>query len=1087
MSPSSTRPVRRLASSLLAAAAVAATAALSVAPADSAGPASAEVVLGDFEAGTEPWFVATEGAATGTVARVSADPRAGSGAAQLDVELPSGIVELVRGVPAVPAEGIRFALRSADLSAVVVRVIEASGEAHQQRLDLDPSAAGWQDLQVDDLGGGVDHVSWGGDGDGVWQGPLTQLSLLVDHFRLLNGPSGTVLVDEVYAQTAAAPIVVEPVVLGNAFDTGQPVEIGFSSPAEEISWTVRDAFGASVETGSAAVADLGGRIPLEVEAVGWYAVDLVATDADGVVATAGTDFSILEPFDLGASDDRRIGVSTHYGQSWDPATVPLVARAGFSSARDEAYWAQQETVPGVFDWTPKVEAYADAFEANDVEFFNILAYGNPLYHEGEAPATQEGWDAYARYALASMQRFGTDDTIYELWNEWNWRDLEGPAGGSAANYFGLVRTTSEAVRAQYPDAYLVAGALAPMNDWQRWVQEFIDLGGLDYVDAFSTHPYVYPGDPEGLVAHIETIDAMMTAAGHGDMPILMSEHGWPTGSSPRAVSETVQARNLTRSQLLAIANGVGRYTTYDFKDDGTNPDEVEHRFGIVRNEADPRGAYTPKPAYVANAVLTRTIADKPFLREEVPAAGVHDVVLDAGGGAEVHAAWTAAGAEAAALAFAATGEITVTDLYGAEHVLTPGPDGKVHVSIGPEPVYVAGAITGVEVSTTYTLATEGGAVGSAVAASWVVDNSDGRKTLKVGLDAGGRSVRAKVKAGQRKSFDVELPLAAVPGERVWPAIVSRGKADVAYLTARAQVVDAIAVTGTHAVAADGFDLLRVRARNNAGVPVELGSVQVDVAGELTTGLEGRTLEPGELVSLDVPVTVPGETPWSATVVGSATATASGTLLPATDVHDVPEASVVVDGVLDEAVTGLAPVVLTDVAEPAIDGWAGEADLSGRVWVTYDDDALYVSAELTDDAHAQPGRGTEIWGGDGLQLGASAGVAGEAEIVHEVGTALTDAGVVDVARWLPTNVAPDTTGISSAVVRDDAAATTRYELAVSWDALGVHPEDRLLALTAVFNENDGSGRRGWFSWGQGVAESKDGALFNTLRLTPGEAG
>ncbi|WP_157987456.1 sugar-binding protein [Jiangella endophytica] len=1048
---------------------------------------TAGVALGDFETGTTPWFVATGGSATGTVTRTTDDARSGAASARLDVQMPDGIVELVRGVPSIDAERLRFSLRSTDLTAIVVRAIEAGGEAHQQRLDLDPANGAWQDLTVADLGGGTEHITWGGDGDGVWQGPLTQVSVLVDHFRLTDGPTGTLLIDDVAVDLAAgtAPtLAIEPVAVGNAFDAGQPVRIGFSTTAEQLSWTVRDAYGTPVESGAAAVADLGGELPLDVTDVGWYAVDLVATGADGVVTTGGTDLSILDPFDPGATTDRRIGVSTHYGQAWDPVTIPLVARAGFSSARDEAYWAQQERTPGVFDWTPKVEAYADAFEANGVDFFNILAYGNPLYHEGEAPATQQGWDAYARYALASMERFGTDDTIYELWNEWNWRDLTGPAGGSAANYFGLVRTTSEAVRAEHPDAYLVAGALAPMNDWQAWVQEFVDLGGLDHVDAFSTHPYVYPGEPEGFIAHLETLRSIFAAAGHPDMPILMSEHGWPTGTSPRAVSETVQARNLTRSQLLAIANGVERYTTYDFKDDGTDSDEVEHRFGIIRNEADERGAYTPKPAYVANAILTRTIAGKPFLREETPATGVHDVVLDAGSGDELHAAWTSSGAQAGALAFTATGDVTVTDLYGAEHVLSPGTDGAVHVSVGPEPVYVSGPITGVGVSTTYTLEASGGAVGAPVPAHWTVDNSDGRRVLNVRLETGGETVRARVKPHEQAGLDLRLPAAAMPGERVWSATVRSGSADVAYLTARADVVDAIALTGAHAELADGADVLRVRATNNADVPVELAAVQVDVAGEHTSGLEGTVVEPGEVASLDVPVTLTEATPWTATAVATTTATTSGTLLPVPEVHDVPAASVVVDGAVDAAVAALPPVQLAGDAQRVIDGWGGDADLSGRLWLTHDDDALYLTAAITDDVHAQPGRGPDIWAGDGFQLGAAAGVPGEDAVVQEVGAALTDAGAVDVARWLPTDVAPDTTGIRAAVTRDDAAGTTVYELSVSWDALGVHPEDRLLGLTAVLNENDGTGRRGWYTWGAGVAETKDGALFTALRLTDG---
>ncbi|WP_146605050.1 sugar-binding protein [Jiangella anatolica] len=1076
----------RLMAAVTAAAAIAALAGLAPGAAAESS-ATSGVPLGDFETGTSPWFVATAGGATGTVTRTTDDARTGAASARLDVQMPSGIVELVRGVPSIDTDQLRFSLRTTDLRAIVVRAVEAGGEAHQQRIDLDPANGAWQDLTVADLGGGTEHITWGGDGDGVWQGPLTQVSLLVDYFRLTDGPTGTLLVDDVLAVTppgTAPTLTIEPVVVGNAFDAGQPVRIGFASNAERVSWTVRDAYGNRVETGSAAVAGLGGEIPLQVSAVGWYAVDLVATAAGGVVTTGGTDLSILEPFDPGATTDRRIGVSTHYGQAWDPVTIPLIARAGFSSARDEAYWAQQERTPGVFAWTPKVETYANAFEDNGIDFLNILAYGNPLYHAGEAPATQEGWDAYARYALASMERFGTDDTIYELWNEWNWRDRSGPAGATAANYFGLVRTTSQAVRAQYPDAYLVAGALAPMDDWQAWVQEFVDLGGLDHVDAFSTHPYVFPGEPEAYLAHLQILRSIFAAAGHADMPILITEHGWPTGTSPRAVSETVQARNLTRAQLLAIANGVERYTTYDFKDDGTDSDELEHRFGIIRNEADERGAYTPKPAYVANAILTRTIAGKPFLREETPATGVHDVVLDAGSGDELHAAWATSGAQTSALAFSTTGAVTVTDLYGAEHVLSPGTDGAVHVAVGPEPVYVSGPITGVEVSTTYALETSGGAVGAPVPARWTVDNTDGRRVLNVQLDTGAETTRARVKPHGAATLDVELPATATPGERVWSATVTSGTASVAYLTARADVVEAIALTGSHAELDDGTHVLRVRAANNAGVPVELTSVQVDVAGEHTSGLEGTVVEPGAVVSLDVPVTVAEATPWTATAVAASTTTANGTLFPVGTAHDVPAASVSVDGAVDPAVAALPPISLTDDARQVVDGWGGDADLSGRLWLTHDAEALYLTAEITDDVHAQPGRGSDIWAGDGIQLGAAAGVPGERSVVHEIGTALTDAGAVDVARWLPTDLAPDTTGVRSAVVRDEAGDTTVYELSVTWAALGVHPEDRLLGLTAVLNENDGAGRRGWFTWGAGVAETKDGALFSPLRLTDG---
>ena len=62
-------------------------------------------------------------------------------------------------------------------------------------------------------------------------------------------------------------------------------------------------------------------------------------------------------------------------------------------------------------------------------------------------------------------------------------------------------------------------------------------------------------------------------------------------------------------------------------------------------------------------------------------------------------------------------------------------------------------------------------------------------------------------------------------------------------------------------------------------------------------------------------------------------------------------------------------------------------------------------------------------------------------------------------------------------------TTTYEIAVPWTTLGFAASDRLLSATVVINENDGTGRRGWLTWGTGVAEAKNPAGFNAIRLDP----
>ncbi|TCO45397.1 hypothetical protein EV646_10819 [Kribbella antiqua] len=108
---------------------------------------------------------------------------------------------------------------------------------------------------------------------------------------------------------------------------------------------------------------------------------------------------------------------------------------------------------------------------------------------------------------------------------------------------------------------------------------------------------------------------------------------------------------------------------------------------------------------------------------------------------------------------------------------------------------------------------------------------------------------------------------------------------------------------------------------------------------------------------------------------------------------------------------------------------------------------------------------------------TAGAPGEAARTQEIGAALTDAGTVDTWRWSPVDLAGTPPGVQAKVVRDATAHTTTYEIAIPWTTLGLAPDDRLLSSTVVINENDGTGRQGWLTWGTGVAEAKNPAGFN----------
>ncbi|HEY3549183.1 MAG TPA: sugar-binding protein [Propionicimonas sp.] len=1067
------RPTR-----LVAALAAVTTTLVTLAVLPAAAPAAAAdsgtVVLGDFESGTAPWFPVTTGAATATLGTTSDAPAGGSASARLQANVPSGTVEMARGVPSVNLQRLTLSVRSPQLTGLVLRLIDGTGQAHQQTLALTPGTQ-WQHLVVDQLAGGSQYSHWGGANDGVWHGPLKQISLLIDWFRVKPGPAATLDVDDVVAQGPPPPLAISPTTLGNAFTTGQVVSFGVRSAATSLSWTARDADGVVVATGSGTPAGLNDTISLGALGTGWYAVDVSAVQPDGSVVTGGTDVSVLP---ASALRESRIGAATHYGGPWALASLPLLGQAGLGFARDEAYWSAAETTKGTIAFPAKVDAYATALHANGVDFLDVLDYGNSLYFPYEAPATDADRAAFARYAAASVAHFGTAHTAYEMWNEWNLREPSGPAGATAQNYAALLATAAAQMKAVDPGATIVGPALAPMNDWQGWLDQFIAAGGLNDIAAFSTHPYDFTAEPEAFVAHVATLRQKLDAAGHPDMPIWFTEQGWYTTPNAPGVTPDVQARDLARAQLLALGEGVGRYTVYDFKDDGTTATDPENNFGMIRNENDARGAYAPKPAFQAEGVLTRQTAGRAVDQVLSLGSGSYGVAFGARDGeastTRMEALWALT---PQTWSVQATGPVTVSDLYGQQTVLRPDASGVVHVSVGVAPVYLTGEVGAVTTSSPFSLSVSNAVGGIAPTATWHVVN-DGDSARTVTLTSDGRSVSTTVPAGTTTDVAADLAPASV-GAHTWTAVVSEGGAPIGLLTASAQVVPALEIAGVHAQTATGADVLRLTVRNHADHTIRLDGVTDTIGGTSGTTLVGADVPGGGSTTQDVPIPAFGA--WQATVTaGTATASAAGTVATATPV-DVPFQSVAVDGVVDASVAAL-PAQYLGKDTVAMPGWAGPQDLGGKLWVTHDADRLYVTAQITDDVQSQPARGANIWQGDSLQIGSTPGWPGEARTpVGELGAALTDAGVVDVTRWLP--VSGGTQGVTAAVKRDAASGTTTYEVAITWAALGVDPSDRLLASTIVVNDNDGSGRRGWASWGLGVAEAKDPTKFEPLRLMP----
>ena len=336
----------------------------------------------------------------------------------------------------------------------------------------------------------------------------------------------------------------------------------------------------------------------------------------------------------------QFGVCVHLAMARsDAATVlRLVEQGGFNSIRDDAYWSGVERSEGVLEYPAR---YAESKRAMQVlaqqgqSPIVILAYGNKFHDGGGFPVTPAGIAAYSRYAGFVTKTLRGSVRQFEVWNEWNSGFGSKPAAksGSAADYVRVLAPAAAAIRAANPDAQVIAGATAGVD--LKWLREFIAAGGLAHADAISVHSYTlfrYRVNPEGAILSLDRLHALLKAAEPArDIPVYVTEMGWPTNQGRHGVSERESANYLVRFMLLARSRPwIAGVWWYDLIDDGPSNTDAQHRFGLVRANL------TPKPALLAARTVARLVSSSHVAAYRV---GAHDYLAT---GSDDSGAWAMA-------------------------------------------------------------------------------------------------------------------------------------------------------------------------------------------------------------------------------------------------------------------------------------------------------------------------------------------------------------------------------------------------------------------------------------------------------------
>jgi hypothetical protein len=298
-----------------------------------------------------------------------------------------------------------------------------------------------------------------------------------------------------------------------------------------------------------------------------------------------------------------------------------------------------------------------SLEKHGLKAYLILDYGNRLYGEERAVKTDDGREAFSKWAAAAVTHFKGKGVCWEIWNEPNggfWTPI-----ANVHEYAPLALAASKAMRAAQP-AEIITGPATSTID-MAFMESCFKAGLLEYWDAVTVHPYRQEG-PESVEAEYHALRSLIAryAPAGKSIPILSGEWGYSSAWSN--FDPEVQGRMLPRQWLMNAANKVPISIWYDWRDDGSDPKEAEHHFGTVELKyhegRDP--VFDPKPAYRA-AKTYNTLLDGYKLVKRLSLGSIdHQAMLFERDGKFILAAWTT--------------------LAGAKDVRLPSDDGEFEVT-----------------------------------------------------------------------------------------------------------------------------------------------------------------------------------------------------------------------------------------------------------------------------------------------------------------------------------------------------------------------------------------------------------------------
>ena len=354
--------------------------------------------------------------------------------------------------------------------------------------------------------------------------------------------------------------------------------------------------------------------PISYENSGEYTASVRVRNDQGEEATASQRIVVVGEPDR---PDWRFGVAAHLNEEpglYDSQgeverAARTISQADIDAVRLDLKWSEvQPDNRNEYDW----ETYDSLIRLSNEYSFDLLPiidYSTEWASTAEGNPDTEEWmftppepAEYGWFTYKTVDRYKGEIPAWEIWNEPNhgnfWRPRPDPR-----EYTELLKQSYLAAKYADPETTVVLGGLTYGGESyvppERFLRTVYRRDGGSYFDVLGSHPYTDPDDgTETLRERIKDLRAIMVANDDGGKPIWLTEYGY---SATPATESTYEEQGVWLTESLDSAlelDYVESVFWYNLRDKGTDPEEPEDNYGLLRRNWDVKPAYAAYEEYI---------------------------------------------------------------------------------------------------------------------------------------------------------------------------------------------------------------------------------------------------------------------------------------------------------------------------------------------------------------------------------------------------------------------------------------------------------------------------------------------------------